>query len=291
MKFSGQKKIGLFPMGVDDLHVHTRLSYDGKGEAEDYVKALLAHGGNRVGFSEHFDYDLFLQGEDVLPDLNEYTKVVNGLKERFPQVKILKGIELGFSSAAAPFYRELCKRENFDYVILSVHTVGNRGDCYYPEFFKGLKKEEAYGMYLSAVLESVTSGVEADIVGHIGYVARYAPYADRALRYCDFKELFDKIFDEMLARGLCMEINSSGYSPLNGGNGAGSADGGKNDGGFADGGNGADAGSATLPPVDIIEEFAARGGKFTCGSDSHTVLSYTKSLTTFPSLLSSLKLK
>lgn len=233
---------------MTDLHIHTDFSFDSEEKMQNYVRDA-AKGDKAVGFSEHYDYDVILSGDKTacLPDLSAYFTEADRLSKAYPSVKILKGIELGYCAEAVPHYKSLLKDNNFDYAILSVHTLAGRGDCYYPAFYDGMTREQAYSAYLRAVLESVRTDLDFQIVGHIGYVARYAPYKDKRLGYKDFPELFDEILKTIIARGLCLEINTSSKGA---------------EGDF-------------LPDVSVIERYIALGGvNFTFGSDAHSLQRY-----------------
>ncbi len=228
-----------------DLHIHTEISHDSCEKAENYILRAIACGAEAIGFSEHYDYDAYLDGDpdSRLPDLEKYFDIIEGLSRKFPNIKILKGVELGYRADAAPHYNKLLKDGNFDYSILSVHTVKGRGDCYFPAFYNGLTKEQSYSLYLNAVLESVRSDINFDIVGHLGYIARYSPYADKRLTYSQFPELIDSILTEIISRGKYLEINTS----VNGGE------------------------EIAVPCEEILKRYISLGGqKFSFGSDSHT---------------------
>lgn len=233
---------------MTDLHIHTSFSFDSEEVAENYVRAALSRGDGALGFTEHYDLDAIYGGatDVTLPDLSAYSAEIDRLRSAYPQIKILKGIELGYSPKTVARYKALLKENDFDYAIVSVHTLDGRGDCYYPAFFEGLSKAQSYGGYLEAVLESVRFCPEFSIVGHLGYVSRYAPYPDKRLSYRDFPLLVDEILKGVIERGLCLEINTSC--------------------GFKDG---------FLPTEDILKRYIALGGKnFTFGSDAHSVDRY-----------------
>lgn len=234
---------------MTDLHIHTDLSFDSEEKMQNYVRTAAANGDEALGFSEHYDYDVILSGGNMahIPDLSAFFAEAERLSTAFPSVKILKGVELGYCAEAVPHYKALLKENSFDYAILSVHTLAGRGDCYYPEFYDGLTREQAYSSYLRAVLESVKSDLNFQIVGHIGYIARYAPYKDKRLEYKDFSELFDEILKTVIARGLHLEINTSSKGT---------------EGDF-------------LPDISVIERYIALGGvNFTFGSDAHSLQRY-----------------
>ena len=244
-----------------DLHLHTKISYDSSELPENYIRAAKERGDKIITFCEHYDLDEFLESGGPLPDLSEYSSCIARLRENFPDMKILKGIELGYSADAADKLRKVVKEGDFDCVLLSVHTLKGRGDCYYPRFFEGFSKEQAYSAYLLGVLESIKSGIDFDVVAHIGYVARYAPYDDRILRYSQFSAIIDEILGEIISRGKCLEINSSASG----------------------------SGESTIPPREIIQRYNFLGGKYiSFGSDAHTAADYKRGESEIKPLLKSL---
>lgn len=79
------------------------------------------------------------------------------------------------------------------------------------------------------------------IVGHIGYPSRYAPFGDRRMLYADHAAMFDKILKAIVARGVCLELNTSTKSE-----------------------------TEFLPDKSIAERYIELGGReFTFGSDAH----------------------
>ncbi len=231
---------------MTDLHLHSSISFDSDEAAGNYLKAAAARGDTALGFSEHYDYDVALDGGGhPLPDLSAYSSQICRLSAEYPAIKVLKGVELGYAVEAEPHYRALVAEGGFDYVIMSLHTLKGRGDCYFPEFYRGLTRDQAYGAYLRALLNSVLSDVSFQIVGHIGYVARYAPYPDKRLEYSDFPGLFDEILRTIIARGLSLEINTKGK------------------------------GGEFATDLSVLERYIALGGNnFTFGSDAHSVERY-----------------
>lgn len=232
-----------------NLHLHSEFSHDSTENMENYITAALANGDKILGFSEHYDYDSIIEGEDLtLPDLSKYSAAISDINARYGErVKTLKGIEFGYMHDALPRYRELIKTNDFDYIINSVHSLRGRGDCYYQKIFDGRSMKEAYLDYFNTVLESVTADFDFHIVGHIGYVSRYAPFTDNKIHYRDYAVIYDEILKAIIARDACLEINTS---PGN-------------------------AGSRFLPDTDILDRYLELGGKnFTFGSDAHVAANY-----------------
>lgn len=234
-----------------DVHLHSRFSFDSKEDPENYIKKALSLGVTAVGFSEHYDYDAFLDGEKevTLANVLEYLKNCNALQNKYPNSDILCGLEVGYRKEAEERYRSLFSRYSFDYVINSLHTLPNRGDCYHDGFFSGKTLKECYKDYLYGVLESIYADYDYQIIGHIGYASRYRKGAEARILYSDFSDLFDEILTAVIAKDKCLEINTSSGS----------------------------GGCEFLPDKDVIRRYVDLGGKLiSFGSDAHKSENYGK---------------
>lgn len=233
-----------------DLHVHTKFSYDSQELPQRYIERALELGCSYVGFSEHYDLDNAANGEPTaVCDVVEYGRETDRLRSEYGgRITVLKGVELGFDERVQAEYKRMLSDHSFDYVINSVHSLPGLGDCYYPRFFASKSKEQAYGDYLNALLKSVNADYEYHIIGHIGYVSRYAKFEKSALVYKDFAKILDEILRAIIARGVSLEINTSVGS----------------------------SGSRFLPDESILLRYLELGGdKFTYGSDAHSAEKYS----------------
>lgn len=231
-----------------DIHIHSHFSFDSDEKPENYISLAQKAGVPVVGFSEHYDYDAYLDGANIgLTDVISYLNYIKELKNNVKNPEILCGIEFGFSQKAAAEYKRLADSYNFDYIINSVHTLPDRGDCYFDEFFKGKTIKELYYDYFNAVLESVKADYDYQIIGHIGYVSRYRSGDGTRIIYEDYSDILDEILKEIIKRDKCLEINSSTGS----------------------------SGSAYLPDFDVIKRYVQLGGsKLSFGSDAHKAENY-----------------
>jgi len=248
-----------------DIHVHSSFSFDSDEKIENYLAEARRRGVPVIGFSEHYDYDAYLDGADIgLTDIDKYLQRLNELKNNGESPEILRGIEFGYSKAAEDKYKQFTKAYDFDYVINSVHTLPSRGDSYFPAFFAGKTTKEAYTDYFNAILQSLKVDYDYQIVGHIGYVSRYCNAPDFKIWYRDYEDILDEILKEIIARDKCLEINaSSGKS-----------------------------GSDFLPDKDIIERYLCLGGKkLSYGSDAHRACDYMRKHEILRSFLQSVGVK
>lgn len=201
---------------LTDVHTHTTFSPDGQSDIFQMLARAKELGLVWWGISEHFDYDYltdgipFGEGAAAFTDPEKYFSAARKLQAEEKEPHILAGAELGFTRnpAAAPLYRHLIGQYRPDFVVNSVHTDGKQ-DYYYRTPFDGKDKIQAYTHYLSLVRDSLDAAYPYDIVGHLCYPARYAPYSDKTMDDAALAPLFDDIFRTIIARGKILEVNTS----------------------------------------------------------------------------------
>jgi len=238
-------------MILTDMHTHSAYSADGRSPLCDMVTAAQKRGVRYYGINEHFDYDYRAQsitycGRTIpMTDAEKYFDEIRRLQQtaQTADFRLLAGGEFGFAPLARCFeeYGELVERFRPDYVINSVHTCDGE-ECMSPEYFTGKSKDYAYRAYLNRVRESLEVPYPYDIVAHIGYVSRKAPYADPKIRYEDYANEYDDILKTLIAKGKILEINTSPRG----------------------------AQSVFLPDCDILRRYRSLGGTLVSyGSDAH----------------------
>lgn len=231
-------------MVLPDYHIHTSYSPDSKMDPEEAVRSAIASGVTELCFTEHMDLGHHMEMYDRAPDFAGMEETISRLREKYPEINIGKGIEVGYIPETAEQTAEVLSGQNFDYVLLSTHCV-NGMDCGVPESKRGQDKLTAYRRYLETVYESVTDDRLTeyyDCVSHIGYIAKGLHYEENSFPYEMFPELFDRILREIIKRGKGIEVNTSGI----------------------------DRGSHVLPHPSIIRRYQELGGRIiTIGSDAH----------------------
>lgn len=236
-------------MRFTDVHTHSAFSADGKSPLGEMLARARQLGAAYYGVSDHFDYDyladgVLAQGKPVpMIDAPAYFAEARRLQAAYAgEMRVLVGGEFGFTAtpAAQRMYADVIATFRPDFVVNSVHTVDG-ADVWFPASFAGKARNGAYRAYLEKVRESLDAPYAYDIVAHLGYISRNAPYADNLLRYTDFPDLLDDILRTIIARGSILEVNGSAR-------GAGDF----------------------LPGRDILERYFALGGRnVSYGSDAH----------------------
>lgn len=232
-----------------DLHTHTAFSHDAQTSPAEMLACAQKQGIAFYGITDHFDYDY----DTSLMDEAEYKRTRNGdeeecfhtlrhLQEDYAGVvNVLVGAEFGYSDKADVQGRYALTYEKYrpDYVINSVHSKDGLDFCYRDN---NMPKPEIYGNYLQLIRRSLDVPYHYDIVGHIGYVARYVPFENRDFDLDVFGEQLDDILTTIIQKDKILEVNTASKQLPN----------------------------HTLPADYILERYYQLGGrKISFGSDAH----------------------
>lgn len=237
---------------LTDVHTHSRFSPDGVDELSDMLAAAREKGLAFYGVSEHFNYDLIEDeaGEYAI-DEEGYFHAARHLQEDYAGcMNVLVGAEFGYTDDenAQGRYAFIYEKYRPDFVVNSIHAL--RGRDYYSQLpyrdERGatLNKKEAYVEYIRLVKRSLDAAYPYDIVGHFGYVMRYAPYEDKQMHYREFAEEIDALLCKIIEKDKILEVNSSTAGLT----------------------------EPTLPQKDVLKRYFELGGrKVSFASDAHGV--------------------
>lgn len=193
-----------------DCHIHSTFSTDSVMDAGQACGSAIRQGLDGIAFTDHLDYD-FPGDINFLIDFDEYFCVIDNIRKRYAErLKVLSAVEVGIQPHVLRESEELIQRYPFDYVLASVHVIDGQNP-YYKEYYTGKSKKEAYTRYLEEIYYMVENLKSFDMLGHFGYIIRYADYDDRTLRYADYSDLFDMIFRELIEHGRGFELNTGTY--------------------------------------------------------------------------------
>lgn len=204
-----------------------------------------------ITLTDHMEFDYPNPAFSFIFDPVERARAIDQVQQKISNsFKILKGVELGFQPHALEKMLSMIGLHVWDFVILSAHVVDGYDLCR-PYFVQSKTKEQAYTRYLETVLASVTTFKNYDIVGHLGYICRYAPYQDRSMPLSEYPNI-EKILKTVIADGKGIEVNTSGL---------------RTDLGY------------TLPTIDVLKRYKELGGTIiTLGSDAHTAVNVGQDL-------------
>lgn len=234
---------------LTDMHTHSTFSHDGQDSLKDMLAAAQKKGIAFYGTSEHFDYDYDrekMDAQEAAQTINanpeDYFHTARHLQDDYAGVmNVLVGAEFAYTNDPAALARYVQDYEKFrpDFVINSVHSLDGVDYCRI-QFTKD--KAETYREYLALIRASLDAPYPYDIVGHIGYVARYVPFEDGRLRLDEFGAELDDIFNTIIRKDKILEVNSASKTLP----------------------------QLSIPSVELIARYFALGGrKISFGSDSH----------------------
>ncbi|MCH5350867.1 MAG: histidinol-phosphatase HisJ family protein [Clostridiales bacterium] len=232
-------------MIVSDMHTHSTFSTDGRAPLDEMISTGKNLGLKYYGVTEHFDLDEYSIKLYGTIDEAAYFARARELQKRYnsDRFTFLAGGEFNYVTDEAVFEKFIRVSETYrpDFVVNSVHIVDGE-ECYRHEYFAGKSKHYAYSRYLEQVLKSLDAPYKFDIVGHLGYVSRNAPYEDKKINYADFSDLYDAILKKLIDKNIILEVNSQSRG----------------------------AGSDFLPDTDVLRRYFELGGRaISFGSDAH----------------------
>lgn len=221
---------------IFDSHSHTVFSADSEMRAEDAMQKARERGTGIV-FTEHLDLD-YPGDLDFTFDPQAYWRTYEPLRGETVRL----GVEIGMweqtRERSAAFVREV----PFDLVIGAIHLIDGE-DIYYPDFYAGKQKNEVYHRYYEQMAANLRRHDFVDVLAHIDYIARYAPYANPEIAYGDFREDIDAVLQAVLETDTVLELNTRRL----------------------------DSRRALKELVPVYQRYRELGGRYvTLGSDAHT---------------------
>lgn len=226
-----------------NFHTHTTFS-DGKNTPSEVVEYAIKQGFGAVGFSDH----AFTSHDTryCMVDLDGYLAEINRLKVQYKdKIQIYLGTE---EDATEPV-----KRENFDYVIGSLHYIVFEDKCYpldsnYEYFsacanlFKGdtLAFAKCYYEKFCAYIERR----KPDVIGHFDVITKFEElHSSRFLGDTRYWAIAENAVQRVLETGCIFEVNT---------------------GMITRGGR-----SMPYPHERLLKIIAKNGGRVTLSSDAH----------------------
>jgi histidinol-phosphatase (PHP family) len=187
-----------------DYHMHSSYS-DGRSAPENYIEPALAAGLSEIGFSEH----LTLFGDNNDPYLNPanislYISHLVALQSITKNIKIKIGLEVDFFVGKEEETALYLNSLPLDYIIGSVHYLGEKPVDVGPEFYEGKSIDRLFQSYLDSVIIAAASGL-FDIIGHCDLIRIYG-YKPSA----DLEPIYRKLAKTMKTHNVAFEVNTNG---------------------------------------------------------------------------------
>ena len=243
-----------------DYHVHTAFSNDSVYPMEDVVKDAISLGMEDICFTDHVDYGPYRDwddprgieyraGEEGEPEwvaltnveYKKYFSLIEELKEKYKeQISIKTGLEFGVQTHTISEYEKLFASYPFDFIILSIHQVGD--EEFWTNEYQSTRTQQEYNEgYYKELLSVVQNYHNYSVLGHMDLIVRYdeqGPYSFEKV-----KPIITEILKTVSADGKGIEVKTANHRY-----------------GIAD----------MTPSRDILKLYRELGGTIiTIGSDSH----------------------
>jgi histidinol-phosphatase (PHP family) len=215
------------PMPPDN-HVHTRWSWDTADSStmRRACERAVRLGLPSIAFTEHLDFTVWHEDDAAtsqglvdrhpahqLPiDVQGYFAELEECRDRFPDLRILSGVEAGephlFAASVAAHLREA----PVDRVLGSLHSLNldgrlvGVGRLLYGEPAKTMRR------YLGEVVTMIESSEVFQVLAHVDFPRRYWPGGTHRYVEKSYEEEYRAVFRALASTGRALEVNTS--SPL-----------------------------------------------------------------------------
>jgi histidinol-phosphatase (PHP family) len=187
-----------------DYHMHSTYS-DGRSVPEDYIGPAIAAGLNEIGFSEHLTLFKDPEGWNMNPvNIAPYIDNIQTLNRNTKDIKVKTGLEVDFFAGKEKEIRDYLSPFSLDYIIGSVHYLGEKTVDVGPEFYEGKNIDRLFESYFDSVCIAVESEL-FDIIGHCDLIRIYGYRPS-----FDAEPLYRRLAKTMSKHNVAFEVNTNG---------------------------------------------------------------------------------
>jgi histidinol-phosphatase (PHP family) len=214
-----------------DSHVHSEWSWDAPLASMERTCAEATRLGlAAIAFTEHLDHTVWPVAVDgpyvdghltalAAPDglltpprfeADGYLAAIERCRERFPNLRIMSGLELGEPHWHAAACAEVLRAGRFDRVLGSLHCLPD-GDGFAEPWgiYPHRPAADVVRQYLSGITELVTGSDAFTVLAHIDYAVRSWPHQDAGpFDPAAFEEEFRSALRATARSGKALEINT-----------------------------------------------------------------------------------
>jgi histidinol-phosphatase (PHP family) len=213
-----------------DGHVHSEWSWDATdGSMEGTCARAVDLGLPAVAFTEHADYTTWMVAVSDLDeheqlkafatpdgsltpprlDVHGYLARVNECREKFPDLRIITGVELGEPHWHSGPVARVLDAGRFDRVLGSLHTLPI-GQRFFepPELYKQRPAAEVVREYLAEVARLIAGSDVFAVLAHIDYPVRSWPAQAGPYDPNAFQDEFRHALHALAGSGRALEVNT-----------------------------------------------------------------------------------
>ena len=200
-------------MLIHDQHVHSYYSFDSKQDIKEYLAKTKDIGLDYFVLTDHCDLNYLDKGKDLFFDINKQNAELAQLQKQFKEIKILRGIEIGYKPNEIKRIEKIISTNKFDLINFSLHESDGI-DFYYKNEFEKLGVEKTLKKYFQKEYEAVTVFNDYDILCHLDYGFKTAFLANTNIKISDFEDELIEIMKVLIKNKKALEINIKVQSVL-----------------------------------------------------------------------------
>lgn len=228
-------------MYLVDYHVHSKNSFDGEEDIKDLIVSAVKAGIKEICITDHFEgYEEIKPKHEFLFEKSK--EDILDIKDEFiNKIKILYGVEFGQIHFEQKLCEDIIKRNDFDFIIGSVHNIKNDKDLFYVDY-SNEDPNLIFKQYLIEVNKTIKTDC-FDVLGHLTYPVRYMKRDGVDIKLNNFYDEIKEILKIIIEKGKGIEINVSGLRHIM---------------------------NEPMPNIAILKLYKSLGGEIiTIGSDAH----------------------
>ncbi len=193
-----------------DYHTHTSLCKHADGVLEEYILQAIAAKLKEIGCSDHspmpdnFDAPHRMTMEQFL---GSYKPDVLALREKYRgKIEVKFAVEGDFFPGTERWVKEFNSQQEFDYIIGSVHYLGEWGfdNPTFVHKYEERNVDEVYEQYYDHIKRSAAAKL-FDIIGHCDLVKKFGHRPSK-----NMEEVLREVFKVVKGADMAVEINTSG---------------------------------------------------------------------------------
>jgi histidinol-phosphatase (PHP family) len=193
---------------VADYHIHTEFSSDATGSMADCIEEAKKKRIREIGFSDHVllrPLRGFRRPRFLVESMCRYVREFLALKEK-SDYPIKLGVEVDFFPDKVQEIREFIRSFPFDYVVGSVHVIGDWivDDPSEMSEYSRRDLRQVYGEYFGLVRSAVSTRL-FDTLAHPDLIKVFG-----AKPKSSFSCMLEETAEAIAASNTCAEINTSG---------------------------------------------------------------------------------
>jgi histidinol-phosphatase (PHP family) len=210
-----------------DYHIHPNFSQDAEGTIDEYCAQALKLGINEICFTPHFEIDPVRKEKDdrvklygkIVPMISEwidyYFKEIKNAREKFHNLTIKAGIEVGYDPALESELKLFIKKFPFDFVLGAIHCIKHVAITNHVELdeFKVKYLNKGPELVAREYFETLDLAVKSDLFNSIAHFDVYKKYVLALIgeELLPASDLFLNSTLKLIAKhNVGIEINTSG---------------------------------------------------------------------------------